>query len=396
MDNLISRILWQAKNRWELVLAAVGFFIGLSLFLFCFQVYTDIDIIFNTRMNLQKQLDYLIISKKIDTANITTGDNAGFTQAEQDALKAQPFTRDLGVILSNAFEANAGLQLLGKGFVTELFFESVEDRFLDTVPENWHWQEGDRLLPVMISRDFLMLYNFGFSQARGFPFIAEDMLKLVPMQVEIAGNNKTQKFNAKIVGLSDRVASILVPYSFMNWANAGYGNITANNPLRLILSVEDRSDPAIVRFIEGHNYETSKEKLRLSDAGFTIKIVLSLIAVIGLMLIILSFIIFITTFRLVVSRSQNEIRLLIHLGYTPQYLVSKLMRVLTIAFCIVIVASAVVLITGITAFHTFLAANGIAKLLPFQLAVPAIGVLLCGLAFLFNYIAIAGTVHKST
>lgn len=395
MNKLIKKILWQKKNRWELLLAAAGFFLGLSLFLFCLQVIIDVNHIFNTRMTLEKQPDYLIISKKLVPDDLLDQSDVIFSDKEIASIKAQPFILDVGVILANEFETRAGVELLGKGFVTECFFESMEDRFLDFVPEEWDWQEGDNQLPVMISRDFLMLYNFGFSRARGFPFVSEEMLKLIPIQLIISGGNKSRKFNARIVGLSDRVTSILVPYSFMIWANARYYNSENNTPLRLILSVKDRSDPRIRQFIEKHNYETSREKLRLSDAGLTIALVLSIIAVIGLVLIFLSFVIFITTFRLVISRSKTEIHLLLDLGYKPVYLVQNLMRMLAVMFIIIFLATAVALSAGIVVFHNFLAENGFQQDNAFNPLVPGSGLLFIFLALFLNRISISHTVRKA-
>jgi hypothetical protein len=245
----------------------------------------------------------------------------------------------------------------------------------------------------MISRDFLMLYNFGYSQARGFPLVSEDMLKLVQVKLELYGNNRYKTLNARLVGLSDRVASILVPYDFMDWANKAYGSTPAKTA-RLIFSVRDRSDPAILHYIESHNYETSREKLRLSDAGFTITIVLGIIAFIGLLLITLSFIIFLTTFRLAISHSETEIKLLIDLGYTKRKLISTFMIILGAVFFLIALIDGVSITLSIGLFHNFLIENGL--LIPEALhpAVPVAGILFILTALAGNYVSLRLSMSK--
>lgn len=382
MNKLLTKILWKKKGKWELILGSLGFLIGLSMLLLCLQLLFDIDYIFNRRLSLEKQLDYIILSKKVDFTKMIDKDSVGFSDSEIADLKAQSFVEDSGIITANEFTAQATVSAFGKGFVTELFFESVPDRFLDHIPDTWAWDEESDTVPVMISRDFLLLYNFGFSQARDFPFISEEMLKLVNVTLEIGGNGKYQTLNARIAGLSDRIASLLVPDSFMAWANKHYSINKQTRPSRIIISVRNRSDPDIITYIQDHQYETSKEKLRLSDAGFTISIILGIIALIGILLVVLSFIIFMVTLRLIISRSREEITLLIDLGYTKAMLVKNLMILVLPLFGIIALIVSILFFTSITLFHNFLLEKGITH--P-GVMYPVI--LITGLLFIFTGIA---------
>jgi hypothetical protein len=130
MDELLNKIMWKGKSRWELILGSIGFLLGLFLFLFCIQVYTDIDSLFNRRLALEKQLDYIIISKKVDLAGLIGSGEVGFDSAEIDELSVQEFTVAVGEVKTNNFAARAEMFVFGKGFITELFFEAVPDEFL--------------------------------------------------------------------------------------------------------------------------------------------------------------------------------------------------------------------------------------------------------------------------
>ena len=47
-----------------------------------------------------------------------------------------------------------------------MFFESVPDEYVDVSLENWHFDEDARVIPIIIPRNYLNLYNFGFAQSR--------------------------------------------------------------------------------------------------------------------------------------------------------------------------------------------------------------------------------------
>lgn len=359
MNRLLTKVLWQKKGKWELIPGSLGFLIGLTMLLLCIQVYVDIDFIFHRRLSLEKQLDYIILSKKLDTSTILDENATGFTENDIKDLKAQSFTRDIGIIRANEFTARAAISAFGKGFITELFFESVPDRFLDYIPDTWEWNEGSGKVPIMISRDFLTLYNFGFSQARNFPFLTKEMFHLIDVKLELYGNGRQKILHARIAGLSDRISSILVPESFMEWANEGYRNNTASLPSRVIISVQNRANPDILTYIEKNNYEVSREKLRLSDAGFTINIILGILGFIGILLVILSFVVFMVTFRLTLSQSATEITLLLDLGYTQSMIIKNLMKLTIPLFGTIALGAGIIFFLAITFFHQFLLSHGI-------------------------------------
>jgi hypothetical protein len=353
-NTLMTKVIWQKKGKWEFIPGSLGFLVGLTMVLLCIQLYADIDFIFHRRLSLEKQLDYIIISKKLDTTTILDETATGFTERDIIDLESQPFTRDTGIIRANEFTVRAAISAFGKGFITELFFESVPDRFLDHIPDSWAWTEENGKVPIMISRDFLTLYNFGFSQARDFPFLTEEMFNLINVKLELYGNGKYKKVDARIAGLSDRISSLLVPESFMKWANEHYRHTEISLPSRVIISVQNRADPDIIRYIESNNYEVSREKLRLSDAGFTIGIILGVLAFIGILLVILSFVVFIVTFRLTLSHAGPEITLLMDLGYTRWMIIKHFIKLTIPLFGTILAAAGIIFFIAITLFHRFL------------------------------------------
>jgi hypothetical protein len=394
--KLIGKILWRKKSRWELNLAASGFLLGLGLFLVSMQVYFDVDTILNLRLAQGKKADYIVLSKKIGAIKTNETGGPGFSPEEIARLSGEKFTLDTGEVLANEFEAQASIDIFGQGFMTELFFEAVPDRFLDVVPAEWKSSKPGDPVPVIVSRDFLLLYNFGFAQSRRMPLLTEDLIKLVPVSLTISGRGRHSETVARIVGLSDRIASILIPYDTLKKFNNEFGSGKKKRPMRLIISVKDRSDPGIVKYIDDNFYETSKEKLRLSDVGFTVKTVVSVVALVGVFLIFLSFTVFVTSFRLIILRSSPEVRLLLDLGYTKGLLIGNILMRLSILLGFVTVASSVIVFSAVYALRSFLTSNGFTGF-PFFVhpVIPVSGFVIVILVFALNYISLKTTMRKN-
>lgn len=62
------------------------------------------------------------------------------------------------------------------------------------------------------------------------------------------GNGQVKQMKGNIVGFSNRLNTILVPESFMNWANEAYGAGEKAEPSRLIVEVNNPADERIAKF----------------------------------------------------------------------------------------------------------------------------------------------------
>ncbi len=394
---LLRKILWKRKTKWELAIASAGFLLGLGIFLIAIQVYLDLDAILDSRLAQGKRPDYLVISKSLGKGGQTKSGGPGFSDAEIETLSEKSFVLDTGRVLANDFEAEATMSIFGQGFRTMLFFEAVPDRFLDVIPKGWEKSGENDTLPVMISRDFLLLYNFGFAQSRNFPLLTEDLLKIVPVSLTIQGGGRKKETTARIVGLSDRIASILIPYHRMESLNKEFGAGEEREPSRLVISVKDRTDPEIVRSLEESAYETSKEKLRLSDAGFTVRTIVSVVASIGIILVLLSFTVFLTTFRLIISRAAPEVALLSDLGYSRKTIARNCMNVLFFVFAAITVITGGLVFASVLGERNFLAANGFKGFESFVYPViPIAGAIVIASSLALNYVSLITTIGRKT
>lgn len=307
---LLHHLLWEGKTPWQLPSALLGSFLGLFLLLLSIQLYQDVHGVLGGDGNAEDQ--YLLINKRINLFN-TLGASAAFSEEEIEELERQAFVERVGVFTPNRYRVAASSALLG--FYTELFFESVAAEYVDFEEGKWTWEKGDQEVPILLSRDYLALYNFGFAPSQGLPQFTASTIRRVSFDLKVRGNGLEKVFQGRIVGFSDRINSILVPEEFMAYANATFGGQEQAKASRLILVCENIYDQELEAYLEDHNYELSRGRFIGGQLGSILSVVLGLIALIGFILLGLSLLVVLLNFQLLIAQSAADIRRLLGLGY---------------------------------------------------------------------------------
>jgi len=337
--DLFRKLLWQSDNRWQLIGAGIGTAIGLVLVLGAVQLYIDVHHLL--RQDSGADPRYVQINKRVGLLNTLSGPST-FSEKEIEEILDKPFVQSVGVLTANDFHVSAASPNLG--FYTELFFESVPDPFLDVREPRFRWEEGDRELPILLSRDYLALYNFGFAPGQGLPQLTPNTIRRVGFQITIGNNRRRAQFEGRIVGFSDRYNSVLVPQPFMEWANKTFGeNPSGNEPSRLILEVDNPMASDFLEFIDENNFELSTGRLVGGQIKTIVGFLTLLLLLIGGLILVLSLLIFLLNFRLVVVRARKEIDLLQIIGYKQRQIYTYLNRRLFQWFISIALTSALVL-----------------------------------------------------
>ena len=97
------------------------------------------------------------------------------------------------------------MQEAGIHLSTEMFFEAVPDKFVDVSLDKWHFDENTHTIPIIIPRNYLNLYNFGFAQSRSLPKLSEGLMSLIQMDILMRGNGRVEQYKGNIVGFSNRL-----------------------------------------------------------------------------------------------------------------------------------------------------------------------------------------------
>ncbi len=350
-------MIWRLLRRHLSIAQLAGFFLanllGMFIVLFSIQFYQDVKSLFSQEDGLMKK-EYMILSKRVSTLGTLVGKSSGFTGEEIDEIKSQPFVKSLGAFTPAHFNVSAGISMAGRmAMSTEMFFESVPDAYVDVKSADWRFDERSDFLPIILPRNYLNLYNFGFARSRNLPQLSEGVLGLINVDIHISGNGKSKTFKGNIAGFSNRLNTILVPDRFMQWANETFGDNRTKDPSRLIVEVGNPSDEHIVTFLQQKGYETEGGNLDAGKATYFLKIVTGLVVGVGLLITALSFFILMLSIYLLLQKNARKLQNLLLIGYTPAQ-VSRPYRMLTVILNFSVFILSILAVLGVRSYYTSL------------------------------------------
>jgi hypothetical protein len=204
------------------------------------------------------------------------------------------------------------------GFYTELFLEAAPQAFIDPASDEWNWQAGMPRVPVILSSDFLNLYNYGFAPSQGLPQLSAETVKALSFQLTVGAAGTKETYAGHVAGFSDRISSVLVPQSFMDYANAKFSASPHPPPMRVILKTNNPSDKKFAHYLETQGYTTNAEMMRWNKVRALIGITEVGMGLIALLLLGVSTMMFMLFIELLLTRAQESVRLLIQLAYAPR------------------------------------------------------------------------------
>ena len=313
--RLIWKLLRQHISLFELSVFFIANLIGMTIMLCGAQIYYDVKPMVTGESSLIGN-DYMIVTRPVERVG---GEAPSFSVDEIEELRNEEFTVNIGLFSSSQYEVYGSIVFNGRTLSTMMFFESVPDEFVDVESQEWQFNPEEEFIPIIIPRNYLNLYNFGFSQTQSLPQITEEMIKRVELNIRISGNGHVDNYTARIVGFSDRLNTILVPMSFMQWANNYYANCSGmEEPKRLIIELHNPGAPEVTSYLEEHGYIAEDKPSESSKALWLLQLSIMVIVGIGLIFSILSIIILTLSIYLLLQKNITKLDNLMLIGYTPR------------------------------------------------------------------------------
>lgn len=318
------RLIWKLLRRHVSLPQLAGFLLanllGMGIVLLGLQFYRDVRPLFSQDDGIIRP-DYLIVNKQVGALDaLGLGGNASFTQAEIDDLRRQPFCKRADGFTSSQYRVACSLALEGGASLgTALFFESVPSVYVDASGKDWRFDpmQADPVIPIILPRSYLSVYNFGFASSQSLPRISESMVGMVNLNVRLGDGAMARTMKARVVGFSGRLNTVLVPEEFMRWSNALLAPDSPVAPSRLIVEVGNPADDAIVTYLKAHHLELEQDKLDQGRITYFLKLATALVLGVGLLISLLSFYILMLSIYLLVQKNTEKLRNLLLIGYTP-------------------------------------------------------------------------------
>ncbi len=296
---------------------AATLLVGAAIVMLACQLYADL------RPLLTQQTDVfrghaITLSKNVSVLQSLNKRGIYFTDKEIAELEAQPFVAQVARFTSSAFHTKASINFGGQGLYTDLFFESVPDRYIDVRSEDWRWDSTSNFIPVIIPEDYLSLYNFGFAESQALPVLSKGTIEQVAFTIELDGHGRHRSFRSRIVGFSGKINTILAPEEFLKWANSEFGSAETNASSRLLMELADASDERIPRFMKEHNYNIKQDELESSKMVFFFRAAMAFLLTVALIIIALSVAFIIMSINVIIQKNHDLFCNLHDIGYSPR------------------------------------------------------------------------------
>ena len=327
------------KKIFNSIILYAGLFIAFILVLSCLQLYENANRLFGSKSSDSNY--WLTFSKKITPDNIGRKELLGFNENDISKIKTWSEVKAIYPFSANEFKASAN----GGDFIpfyTDLYFEGLDLKAIDSDLTDEEFQVKGDEIPIIISREYLNLYNYGFALNQGLPQISEDFAKKIEVNINITVNKQNKTYKGKMVGLSDRIHSVLIPKKFLDSLNMAEKPELATQPKiynRVLVQVKDSGDEGLVSKMKENGYESNQESLRSAKIKSKLFLVLKIIAVLGVFIFALCLYIIVSFIKIQFLEKQEEVSIKNSLGYSPKKMVSDISRKFSLNLMFVLILS---------------------------------------------------------
>ena len=300
------------------LITVIGLAIGIWILLIGWQVSFDFSTI-----NDRSDNTFIAVNKQVSFLN-TMGVKNSFSESELDELSAYKGIEQIAPFLSNNFKVRASSPTLG--FTSEFFFESLPDNFLKNIPNDYSWNVGDQTIPIIIPRQYISLYNFGFAPSQGLPQVSPDLIQRFGFDIEIRGRVTQASFKGKIVGVTDQANTILVPQDFLVWANDRFAGSGQSEPSRIAILCDANNQVAVKKKLEASEYEINSNQFVNEKSALILNLLFIGIMLIGFIILSLAVFLVYNSLEQLIGINQLQIRRLFQLGKSTSSVINYFIR----------------------------------------------------------------------
>ncbi len=306
-------------SKWQMAGFTLANICGLFICLLSIQFYADIVPLYSGHDSIIKP-GQMVLNKKVSLVKAMNGKAPTFSDAELEDIANQPFVDSLACFGSADFPVmcTMGSPALGTQISSYMFFEAVPDSYLDADLSEWTYEVGDTHVPIILPKNYLNLYNFGFAKSQGLPNISESMIKQVLIQLHMGSGANSMTAKAHIVGFSQELNTILVPQSFLDYANSRFSTSSRMSPSRVIIRVNNPADERIDRYLAEHNLEAESGNTNDAKISRMLSIALATVLVVGIIICTLSFYLLLMSIFILLQKNMYKIQTLLYIGYAPR------------------------------------------------------------------------------
>jgi len=330
---MLKKVLFQNQDKTQLTIAVLGSIIGMLFLISSIHYLIRVNEFGKGEEILGPNT--MIVQKKVSNSSSFNLTKTDFSVNEIERFKNEPFVADAQAVICNNFNVLllTDDRLVPK-FSSDVFLQTVNSKFLDVPADKWNWNEGDTIVPIVMPRDFLVMLNT-FMSASGIPQVSEDLAKDIKFKLRISNEIKKDFVTAKIVGFTNEIPSLLVPETFMKYANQKYATVKETKITNVMISSKEGEFGKMEKFLEERGLESRKSQVVIGKLKSIVSTLFVVLLLISFVTVLVSSLVLIQYMQLLIATNQYQIRTLLRLGYNPRKIILLFTKYLGFTFGIV-------------------------------------------------------------
>lgn len=318
---MLSKLLFRNQDRKQLIIAIIGALLGITFLITSIHYLIKVNEFGKGAEILGPNT--IIVQKKVSSSSTLRLTKTDFTENELVKIKAEPFIEDVQAVVSNNFDVSfETADPMVPRFRSDVFIQTIDPKFMDVKSDKWHWKEGDQYVPIILPRDFLVMLNT-FMSAQGIPQVSDELAMDIKFKFTLTGVDSKEWVDARIIGFTNEVASILVPESFMEYGNNKFSDGKSQKITQIMIAGKESEFGKVEQLLKKRGLESKNSQMvvgRLKSIVGTLVLVVLGISVIA---VFVSGLVLIQYMQLLMSRNVYEVRTLMRIGYHPRILVRQ-------------------------------------------------------------------------
>lgn len=319
---MLNKLLFKNQDRKQLIIAMVGAFLGITFLITSIHYLIKVNEFGEGTEILGPNT--IIVQKKVTSSTTLGLSKSDFSQKEMDDIKKERFVIDVKPIIANNF--NLWFQTDDKRipeFKTNLFIQTVDEDFLDTDPNKWKWKPGDKSLPVIMPRDFIVMLNT-FASASGINQVSDELAMEAGFKFMISNNEGEKEWiPVHIIGFTSEVSAVLVPESFMTYGNDNYAVDEEQKVTQIMISGKENEFGLVEDLLVKKGLESKDSQMIVGRLKSMVGTLFFVVLSISIIAVFVSGLVLIQYMQLLMSKNAYEVRTLLRMGYHPKVVINN-------------------------------------------------------------------------
>lgn len=319
---MLSKLLFRNQDRKQLIIAIIGAFLGVTFLVTSIHYLVKVN-------QYGKGADILgpntlIVQKKVSSSSTLGLSKTDFSNSEIEKMKKEKFILDVKPVISNNFDVSFQTDdPLVPYFRSDVFVQTIDPAFLDVKSDKWDWSKETEFVPIIMPREFLVMLNT-FMSASGIPQVSDELAMDIKFKFRLSNDQGKEYVDAKIIGFTNEVSSLLVPESFMEYGNSNFSNSDEKKITQVMIMGKEGDFGRVEDLLKKRGLESQKNSQMVvgrlkSIVGTLFGVVLG----ISIIAVFVSGLVLIQYMQLLMSRNAYEVRTLLRIGYAPKDVIKK-------------------------------------------------------------------------